>query len=192
MYTEWRTTRGFLETGKGIREKKHCGYCGKMYQGGPDMIRAHLLAEIKPRSVGAVCQPNFHHRQTYKEVCAILRGRLQNAKRKAANEIKAVQNTTEIPTVFNLKPSAEQVTEQWMGACVKNGLPLCLVDCVEFRAAIAITARAGPSYVDATGEPKLIARTPDCDYTLDGIVTEWCKLKTALPTKSFGIVADLT
>ena len=62
-----------------------------------------------------------------------------------------------------------------------------LVDCAEFRAAIAITARAGPSYVDATGEPKLIARTPDCDYTLDDMVAEWCKLKTALLTKSFGM-----
>ncbi len=49
----------FLETDKRIREKKNCGYCDKAYQGGPDMIRAHLLAEIKPRSVGAVCQPNF-------------------------------------------------------------------------------------------------------------------------------------
>jgi hypothetical protein len=81
-----------------------------------------------------------------------------------------LQNTTEIPTVFNLKPSGELVTEQWMRTLVKNGLPLHLVDCSEFRAAIVITTRAGPSYVDATGEPKLIARTPDCDYTLDGIL----------------------
>ena len=44
--TEWRATREFLQTGKRIREKKHCEYCGKLYAGGPDMIRAHLLAEI--------------------------------------------------------------------------------------------------------------------------------------------------
>ena len=50
--TEWRATREFLQTGKRIREKKHCEYCDKLYAGGPDMIRAHLLAEIKPRSVG--------------------------------------------------------------------------------------------------------------------------------------------
>ena len=143
------------------------------------MIRAHLLPEIKPRSVGAACQPKVVHRQTYKEVCAILRGRLQNARRKEANEIKAAQNTTEIPTVFNLKPSGEQVTEQWMRTLVKNGLPLHLVDCAEFRAAIVMTARAGSSYVHATGEPKLPHRTymgskvlKDLDDKLDLQVSE--------------------
>ena len=124
------------------------------------MIRAHLLSEVKPRSVGTACQPKAEYQQEYKEVCVILRRRIQETKHKEANQIKAVKNTTDISSVFNMSPTVEQVTEQWMRALVKKGLPLDLVDDDEFRAAVLITARAGRVYVDGpTGHSKLPHRT---------------------------------
>ena len=122
------------------------------------MIRAHLLPEIQPRSVGKACEPLPEHLQTYKDVCAILRKRLQDAKRKVDNQIKASKNTTDISSVFNTRPSVADVNEQWIRAFVRKGLPLDLFDCEEFRAAVLITARAGTTYVEA-GKPKLPHRT---------------------------------
>jgi hypothetical protein len=123
------------------------------------MIRAHLLAEIKPRSVGPVCVPLLpHHLLQYNAVCVILRKRLHDAKRTEENKIKAAKNTTDISSVFSMKPTVEQVTEQWMRAIVKKGLSLDLVDDAEFRAAVLMTARAGLSYVEQ-GQPKLPHRT---------------------------------
>ena len=104
--TEWRTTFPFVTLGLRIRSEKDCYLCGKTrYKGGPDMIRAHLLPEIQPRSVGKACEPKPEHQQTYKDVCAILRKRLQDAKRKVDNQIKASKNTTDISSIFNTKPS---------------------------------------------------------------------------------------
>ena len=159
--TEWRTTRQFVDLGIRQRGEKNCLYCDmKPYKGGPDMIRAHLLSEVKPRSVGPACQPKANYQQEYKEVCVILRRRIHDAKHKEANQIKAVKNTTDISSVFNMSPTVEQVTEQWMRALVKKGLPLDLVDDDEFRAAVLITARAGRVYVDGpTGHSKLPHRT---------------------------------
>ena len=122
------------------------------------MIRAHLLPEIQPRSVGKACEPKPEHQQTYKDVCPILRKRLQDAKRKVDNQIKASKNTTDISSVFNTRPSVADVNEQWIRAFVRKGLPLDLFDCEEFRAAVLITARAGTTYVEA-GKPKLPHRT---------------------------------
>ena len=55
-----------------------------------------------------------------------------------------------------MKPSVEQVNEQWARAVVKKGLALDMVDDPEFRKAILMTARAGLTYVDSQKEePKL-------------------------------------
>jgi hypothetical protein len=82
------------------------------------MIRAHLLAEIKPRGVGPVCTPLLpHHLLQYNAVCVVLRKRLHDAKRTEENKIKAAKNTTDISSIFSMKPTVEQVTEQWTG-CV--------------------------------------------------------------------------
>ena len=113
---EWRTTRQFVELGIRQRGEKSCLYCERTYTGGPDMIRAQLLKEVKPRSVGPACQPQANYHQEYKEVCVILRRRIQETKHKEANQIKAVKNTTDISSVFNMSPTVEQVTEQWMRA----------------------------------------------------------------------------
>ena len=84
------------------------------------MIRAHLLAEIKPRSVGPACVPlQPHHLVHYNAVCVILRKRLNDQKRKEESNIKAAKNT-DISSVYSMKPTVEQVTEQWMRAIVKR------------------------------------------------------------------------
>ena len=148
--TEWRTTIQFAN--EGLR--------GRPYKGGPDIIRSHLLAEVKPRNVGPACKPEPSYSQQYKGVCVVLRRRMHDVKQKEANQIKAAKTATEVSSVFNMRPSVEQVTEQWMRALIKKGLSLDLVDDSEFRAAVLMTARAGPIYVDAaTGQPKLPHRT---------------------------------
>ena len=124
------------------------------------MIRAHLLAEVKPRNVGPACKPEPSYSQQYKGVCVVLRRRMHDVKQMKANQIKAAKTATEVSSVFNMRPSVEQVTEQWMRALIKKGLSLDLVDDSEFRAAVLMTARAGLVYVDAaTGQPKLPHRT---------------------------------
>jgi hypothetical protein len=70
------------------------------------MIRAHLLPEIQPRSVGKACELKPEHQQTYKDVCAILRKRLQDAKRKVDNQIKASKNTTDMLRLTDGKSGA--------------------------------------------------------------------------------------
>jgi len=50
------------------------------------MIRAHLLAEVTPRSVDKPCQPKTNHLPRYREVCAILRKRLHDATRNLGRE----------------------------------------------------------------------------------------------------------
>ena len=56
-----------------------------------------------------------------------MRKRLQDAKCKEANQITAMKNTTEISSVFNMKPSVEQVTYRAVErAFIKKGLPLDL------------------------------------------------------------------
>ena len=54
--TEWRTTKQLVNLGIRQRGEKNCLYCDmKPYKGGPDMIRAHLMYKVKPRSVGTAC-----------------------------------------------------------------------------------------------------------------------------------------
>ena len=121
--TEWRTTRQFVELGIKQRGEKSCRYCERTYKGGPDMIRAHPLSKS---SHVALDQPVNQKPTTTKstprvqgsllEVCVILRRRIHDAKHKEANQIKAVKNTADISSVFNMSPTVEQVTEQWMRA----------------------------------------------------------------------------
>ena len=58
-----------------------------------------------------------------------------------------------------MKPTEEQVTEQWTRAIVKKGLALDFVDDTEVRKLIKMTANAGLSYTDAQkGDSKLSHR----------------------------------
>ena len=57
-------------------------------------------------------------------------------------------SSSEFEVQFCLKPSTESVDEQWARALAKKGLPMDLVDDVEFRQAVLAPARAGLSYVD--------------------------------------------
>lgn len=175
---------------KRTRLKKKCLFCGWEYQGGPDIIRNHLLTSEK-RSVKA-CIPRVEIAR-YKEVCATLQQRKQDSKRQEDNKIKAQNNTVEITSVFNMKPTADEVTQQWMRAIVQKGLPLDLVDSPEFRAAVLMTARAGQGYVDSQkNESKLPHRTtmtskvlPALDEMLDAKVSESIK---GLITETGGLI----
>ena len=68
------------------------------------------------------------------------------AKQEAARLLVSKQETT-IMNRLNMKPTNDQVTEEWAKALVKKGLAIDLVDGPCFRSAITMTARAGPQYV---------------------------------------------
>ena len=84
-------------------------------------------------------------------VCA-LREHAEIAKRALAVKVKRSevrQTSSNSGPIANMRPTREEVIEQWMRAFVKKGLCLHLVDDEEFRAAVLATARAGNSFVDA-------------------------------------------
>jgi hypothetical protein len=65
------------------------------------------------------------------------------------NKVSPISTSMGSHQTISMKPTAQQVDEQWTRAIVKNGLPLHLVDDIEFRHAVLMTARAGLSYVNA-------------------------------------------
>ena len=154
------------------KKKKSCLLCKRSYAGGPSVIRQHLDKDIKPRDV-APCKPTVLALHRYKEVLAELRTRAAIKQKQAdvaANKRRAEEAARDNVAgrgheeshqddrdqkVF-MKPSVEQVNEQWARAVVKKGLALDMVDDPEFRKAILMTARAGLTYVDSQKEePKL-------------------------------------
>lgn len=184
---EWSTIRS---DDKHNVKSKACVFCGLKYAGGPAHIRQHLDKSVKPRHVKA-CQPGINHFQRHAEVVTVLRERAAEVRRKEdlrtnrdkAKGLVAAMNTStpgDLNSALLMRPKPEQVTEQWMRALVKKGLPLDLADDDEFRAAVLITARAGLTYVDAQkGDSKLPHRThmtnkelPKLDDKLDAKVAK--------------------
>ena len=133
---------------KGMR----CVFCDHTYAGGPSRIRDHLLNlpgnHIKP------CMPSPIWKQRHYDVLAELKLRMKKAKgvlddkakQEAARLLVSKQETT-IMNRLNMKPTNDQVTEEWAKALVKKGLAIDLVDDPCFRSAITMTARAGPQYL---------------------------------------------
>ena len=81
------------------------------------------------------------------------------AENKKAAKAAAGHPSDDIDSKLFMKPTTEQVDEQWGRALVKKGLAMDLVDDKEFRLAVLMTARAGLSYVDgAQGDTKLPGR----------------------------------
>jgi hypothetical protein len=116
-------------------------------------------------------------------VLDVLRSRREDAKvaaTKAENKKAAKAAADDIDSKLFMKPTTEQVDEQWGRALVKKGLAMDLVDDKEFRLAVLMTARAGLSYVDgAQGDTKLPGRfkfskkvIPALDDKLDADVGE--------------------
>jgi hypothetical protein len=90
-------------------------------------------------------------------------------------------------TVF-MKPTKEQVDEQWARAVVKKGLALDLVDDPEFRHAVLLTARAGLSYVDAQ---KSCCRLPHrTTMTTSIIPTLDVKVDAKISKKIYGLIKE--
>ncbi len=79
---------------------------------------------------------------------------------KLVGKSASVDNQLSVETTLSMRPTMEQVNEQWARAIVKKGLSIDLVDDPEFRAVVVYTARAGLSYVDAQkGDSLLPHRT---------------------------------
>jgi len=80
--------------------------------------------------------------------------RAEELKRKKVERanLSSSEQQSDLNTKVFLKPTREQVDEQWARALIKKGLAIDLVDDKEFRAAVLATARAGLSYVDAAAD----------------------------------------
>ena len=151
-------------------KQKICVLCTKSYTGGPAHIRQHLDGNIKPRNVSvpclsfscrlcarqhAACMPLAAWRDRHEEVLAVLRSRAAEiASRETLATQRALAKSTSMSTTCTspldaslfMRPSAEQVDEQWARALIRKGLALDLVDEPEFRKAVLMTAKAGLSY----------------------------------------------
>ena len=68
---------------------------------------------------------------------------LDSAKKKAKLSTSNAISSSEFQEKFCLRPSVEQVDEQWARALCKKGLALDVVDDPEFRRAVLLTARCG-------------------------------------------------
>lgn len=101
----------------------------------------------------------------------MLRSRVKSATEKeqvAAKRVQAlalststtVTTTSSIDSVLLQRPSADQVNEQWTRALVRKGLALDLVDDVEFRKAVLMTARAGLPYTQTVNDGKVDSKLP--------------------------------
>jgi hypothetical protein len=133
-----------------VTNAKACIFCGHHFPGGPCRIGDHFEATGKHVKG---CKPIIWLPR-HKEVVAELKLRRQIAKQET--DCKASKDAARLialsPTIMNslnMKPTNEQVDEEWAKALVKKGLAIDLVDDPCFRAAITMTARAGLQYVDA-------------------------------------------
>lgn len=100
------------------------------------------------------CQPTEEYAPRHAAVLEVLRERASAAakaedlKRKKVQRanLSSSEHQSSLNTKVFLKPTREQVDEQWARALIKKGLAIDLVDDKEFRAAVLATARAGLSY----------------------------------------------
>ena len=111
-----------------------------------------------------------------------------NVKKKQARNFSSMSDQSELDTKVFLKPTVEQVDEQWARALVKKGLAIDLADEPEFRKAVLLSCRAGLSYVDGVkADSRLPHRTKLTNVTIpklddklneqvskriDGLITE--------------------
>ena len=123
-----------------LTNKKACIFCGAFFAGGPSRIGDHL--EVTGKHV-KVCQPDLIWIPRHKEVVAELKLRRQIAKQEtdcktSKDAARLIALSPTIMNSLNMKPTNEQVDEEWAKALVKKGLAIDLVDDPCFRAAITI------------------------------------------------------
>jgi hypothetical protein len=110
-------------------------------------------------------------------------------RQRAANKVSTISSSmgSHESTVF-MKPTKEQVDEQWARALVKKGLALDLVDDPEFRHAVLLTARAGQGYVDAQ---KSVSRLPHRTTMSTSIIpTLDVKVHAEISRKVYGLIKE--
>ena len=94
------------------------------------------------------CQPTEEYAPRHAAVLEVLRERASAAakaedlKRKKVQRanLSSSEHQSSLNTKVFLKPTREQVDEQWARALIKKGLAIDLVDDKEFRAAVLATA----------------------------------------------------
>jgi len=87
-----------------------------------------------------------------------------------------------------MRPTVEQVDEQWTRSLIRKGLALDLFDDPEFRKAVLMTARAGPVYVDPQkSESKLPRRTKVSTVCVPGLDA---KLEAAVSKRIDGLISE--
>ena len=154
---EWSTVIEADARAKNRGKDKTCLFCGKKYSGGPDKIRIHLDANVKPREV-ATCKPLPEWRERHRVVLAEMRERaaVGAARKQKAIEVEEQRDqrraaggagpegaaAAAAAKLFDIK-TVDDVTLAWLKVVVKKALPLDIFDDGTFRAAVATTARCG-------------------------------------------------
>eukprot|EP00967_Tisochrysis_lutea_P078962 scaffold107829_cov22-Tisochrysis_lutea.AAC.1 len=138
---EWSMVREVDGRVKNRKKDKTCAFCGKMYSGGPDKIRIHLDEKVKPREI-AVCKPTAHSRERHSLVVTKMRKRERVAAKRKQDEVKkedehALRRAAAGMGMVAFGGGGAQASVD------KHALPLDLFDDVDFRAAIATTAKCG-------------------------------------------------
>lgn len=166
---EWSTIQE-VDGKKKLRKKKACWLCGKVYAGGPDVIRIHLDRTLKPRDVGA-CIPKPENKARFNVVLAELRRRRLHAEKEEKAQAEKVQLQLEGRVAargmtvsearakdFFKFTTAEDVTQAWLKVCVKKALPLDLFDEPLFREAVVLTAKCAGKILGAHQQLELPKR----------------------------------
>ena len=102
-----------------------------------------------------MCKPKEEYTPRYAAVLEVLQGRATQAaqadeKRRKQNHARHLSDgLSDVERTLLMKPSQDEVDEQWARALIKKGLAIDSADDNEFRKAVLYTARAGLSYVDA-------------------------------------------
>ena len=94
------------------------------------------------------CQPTEEYAPRHAAVLEVLRERAsasakaEDLKRKKVQRanLSSSEHQSSLNTKVFLKPTREQVDEQWARALIKKGLAIDLVDDKEFRAAVLATS----------------------------------------------------
>jgi len=111
--------------------------------------------------------------------------------KRAASLIKSASTSSPIDAALYNRPSPDSVDEQWARAIVRKGLPLDLVDDLEFRKAILMTAKAGLSYTHTDRAGKNDSKLPHRTKMTTVCIPELeVKLEMKIRKRLNGIVAD--
>jgi Protein of unknown function (DUF 659) len=159
------------EDRKSFPARVTCLFCGHQYKWGPQNCEVHLDAKLGKNTTGierkvSACAPTFQHNVRFKEVLNEMRKRRTEEesakKRKFTSQGGNVEGTgsshnpielhdggggSKKPSILQPVVTREDMNMAWTRAIVNRGLPLSLVDDVEFRRALVVAAMCGQQAV---------------------------------------------